>query len=1016
MKQSSHSRKLLGQACFLRFSLAVCFAFSLLQCSGLEHSFAQEEPQELGDTVPYQGLDLVFLVDQSGSMEKNDPYEQRANAIKWVLQFLGIDNLYSRPSAHHRIGIVSFGTEASVDLPITPLRDKPDWNETDWNEKYAELQATAVAKDMTNTDVLKGLELVKQEFDKLADLPAGANSTRGIVILTDGAPYREGWEDDPRYAGTDFYTPYFREISAFIDENLPVAPSSRSTDGYHIWVLGLNATEDAGQASAPGTSWLAQQSNWESVLNPFADVDRVTRIESERNAKIPDDIVRVLDTMMVGGVCNDDASPTDKPSCIIEENFVVPPYVARADFSVFKPQPGSEIAFFKPDGQLLDLSTSEVKVMPTGEVIETIKVENPSPGPWKWQKVDSSAGTATVVFQRLFAQANLLQPTQSQDLFDSVPLSIELRDLSQQRIQELDQYPIAAQARVVLPDGRSENYDLVSQGDGTWQSTQNIALDQPGNYQVYLTGTTRDDSGKQVSLFRNWGTTFAVGNLKPSLVIPAGTAQLYHQVPVEIKLSKADGSDPGMSPQHSILLEAELTAPDGSVTPLEIRTGTAPNTFVTVDPVITQMPGKYAVRAQGTLEFAGQTAQLFDESLIFTVESIVPEITSPTGDQPQNGVTPVQVRVKTNGGGVYVEDPALPWSVQAELHQPDGTLRPPVSLSKVADGLYEAQMSPDTPGDWNVVTSAKVTFPDGSEAVAFEGLSQAFAVYPTTLIHLNVLSPQNDERQRIRDLPRIIPLPESLIGKIKPVQVQAEFQDMAGRPLDLDQITSEPDQVISVDLVEPGRSATNRSITMSVSSDNPNQVVATLPELRTSGTYEVSVSPGSLNREYLPDNLSPINITFERYDPWTVVTYVLLAVEILLAALLLFFVIRAVLVRINPVRGMLEFETVGISSKKSLGTLMLNGYGKNTFTVDSHTISTQLDPQVSEAVAKLRIKNASTRPAKGAVESEFPSASGAAVRLWGWSPEKEQFGDGKEFSDDLTDLLVGDIYVRYRRE
>ncbi|MCS6843332.1 MAG: VWA domain-containing protein, partial [Caldilineales bacterium] len=208
----------------------------------------QETQRDISTTPPYGGIDLVFLVDQSGSMRVNDPYSQRANAIKWVLQYLGIDNLYSRREAIHRVGVVSFGTGAEIDLELVPLRSV---DEIEWNDRYKELEQKVVAKNMVNTDVLEGLRLVKQVFDSASTVSGGAR-TRGIIILTDGAPYREGWQQDPRYAGTNFYTPYFREMGEFIRENFPIAQSPRSTEGYHIWVLGLNAREETGQQAAPG--------------------------------------------------------------------------------------------------------------------------------------------------------------------------------------------------------------------------------------------------------------------------------------------------------------------------------------------------------------------------------------------------------------------------------------------------------------------------------------------------------------------------------------------------------------------------------------------------------------------------------------------------------------------------------------------------------------------------------------------------------------------------------------------
>lgn len=981
-------------------------------------TFRTIDAQEIGSQTEigspsYDGLDLVFLVDQSGSMERNDPHSQRANTIKWVLQYLGIDNLYARQDANHRVGIVSFGTEATTDLPLTSLKTI---DENDWNTLYNDLQSKAIAKDMTNTDVLLGLEEVLRVFETAPPRPPGSTSTKGIIILTDGAPYRDGWQDDPRYAGTNFYTPYFRDIRTFIDENLPRASESRSVDGFHIWVLGLNNTEDSGQTPAPGTSWVDQKAYWDSVVNPFSNVDRVRRIDSDRNAKLPDPVVRVLDTMMVGGVCNDSENPTDKPSCIIEENFIVPPYVARADFSVFKPGPGSEIAFFTPDGQLLDRNGSAVKVTETGEVIETISVENPTPGQWRWQKVDSSAGTATVVFQPLFAQANLVEPSKSQDLFDTVTLNVELRDLSGQRIKELDQYPIVASARVIDPSGQSTSFEMLSQGDGTWQATQSMVLDQPGNYRVSLTGTTKNAAGDEVNLFRNWGTTFSVGNLKPSLASPSGDVPLFHQVPIQINLTKTDGSEPGQDPQRSVIVQADLIDPNGSATPLELEIGSTPNSYQAVEPITIFEPGRYTVRARGTMDFAGNTAHLFDEPLHFRVMAIKPTVSSPSGDQPQNGVSSLTVEIQNDTGSAYVEDPSLPWEITATIQQPDGSTLPPVPLTKVADGRYEAEFSPDTPGHWNVTTAGTIALPDGSENVAFSDLSKTFDVYPTTLVRLNVVSPQNNERQPLRDLPRIFPLPEDVIGQIAPSPVVMEFVDGSGRPLNLAALSSNPDDAVVLQLQEPDRSGVSRPITLGVSSDNPTQLVAAVPDLRAGGEYKLLVVPGDLNREYLPEGTWPLEIVFQRYDRWSTVTYVVLAIEVFVLGLILYMIARSIIVRINPVRGTLELEKVGGTGRSSYGTLPLSGYGKNTFVIKDSKLRTLLEPEAADSLSKLKIKNATERSKSTDEFDTGAGLDGSAIRIWAWSSDKDPIISDEMLANNQSTMLHGNLQIRYHRD
>lgn len=1007
---SGHGRPYVHVRIVLALSLLLSFLLQLQLPATSNAQQGIQQQRDISTTPPYGGIDLVFLVDQSGSMRVNDPYSQRANAIKWVLQYLGIDNLYSRPEAIHRVGVVSFGTGAEIDLELTPLRAE---DESAWNQLYRELEPKVVAKNMANTDVLEGLRLVKKVFEAAPPDQSGKPRTRGIIILTDGAPYREGWQQDPRYAGTNFYTPYFKEMGEFIRENFPIAQSLRSTEGYHIWVLGLNAREEAGQQAAPGTSWVDQENNWERILNPSLDIDRVRRISSDRNAKIPDDIVRVLDTMMVGGVCNDDAAPSDKPSCIVEERFTVPPYVARANFSVFKPTPASQVAFFLPNNSLLDRSAAILEVRETGEVIETVVVENPPPGRWRWQKVDSAAGQATVVFQSLFGQAKLLEPKPNQDLFDTVTLHIALEDLSGQRMTEWPEYPIQVEAKLVQPDGRTFLYELFSQGDGTWRARQSILLDQPGTYKVFLKGLSQDIDGKDVLLFTNWSEEFDAGTLVPRLSQPSGDVPLFHQTPIEISLKKPDGSEPGFSAQYTVKVEGKLATPDGKRIALNLRQQPAANTYY-ADPVISQLPGRHSIELFGSMQVGDKVINLFERSLDFNVDCVRVDMPSPVGDQPQNGTTGIEVSVTNCSGTPYKEDSALPWEVIAQVSGPGAERQ--VVLNRVSDGVYKGQFSPDQPGTWQIVASAHVTTPTGDRHVAFDGVTRQVEVYPTTLVRLNLLSPKPNERQMIRSVPRIPPIPEATLGRPTPMQIRAEVLDLSDRPVSANLLGTSPEKIVRAMLYGPKDLAAGRGVTLTVASGNPALFVAEVPNLRETGTYTLSLAFDSLRREYLPESQQPMKVAFQRSDPFRPVTIGVVAVEAILLAILAFLLVRAILVRINPVKGTLEFEAIGVGNRQSLGAIVLGSYGKNTFVIDENAIKTQLDARVAEVISKLKIKNASAKTSGRSAALDPDLAGGAAIKIWGWGPDKEQFADGQEFSDGMSELLVGDIYVRYRKD
>ena len=69
-------------------------------------------------------IDVVFLIDQSSSMSGssgNDLLEQRKYAVQVAIDLMADIALDSCPGVVHRVGIISYGTTAEVDLPLSEI-------------------------------------------------------------------------------------------------------------------------------------------------------------------------------------------------------------------------------------------------------------------------------------------------------------------------------------------------------------------------------------------------------------------------------------------------------------------------------------------------------------------------------------------------------------------------------------------------------------------------------------------------------------------------------------------------------------------------------------------------------------------------------------------------------------------------------------------------------------------------------------------------------------------------------
>ena len=140
-------------------------------------------------------LDVLFIVDQSSSMSgyggnpASDPTEQRKYAVEAVIDQLTDISLDRCPGIEHRIAVVSFGSEATVDLSFSNINPS---NFEDADQLRELLRRNILAKDMYETHPKLGFEEAKELFD---ELPTSGNNEirkRVIIFITDGIPSGAG--------------------------------------------------------------------------------------------------------------------------------------------------------------------------------------------------------------------------------------------------------------------------------------------------------------------------------------------------------------------------------------------------------------------------------------------------------------------------------------------------------------------------------------------------------------------------------------------------------------------------------------------------------------------------------------------------------------------------------------------------------------------------------------------------------------------------------------------------------
>lgn len=240
--------------------LIIVIAF-LLACSlvfGLGVYLAREAAAQSASPMRY---DILLLIDNSNSMyEKNgqgsDPDFLRIEAARLFLNYLGVDS----GEAVHRLGVIFFGGEAQLVVPLTPLTN---------DNRRAELsQMIDHPSRMTWTNPQAALELAETTFKAAADTSA----QHAVVLLTDGKPE---WNTTPTVAEKQLVIKQLQAVAARFTENgIPIfiiLLQNSATDGDpEITQLYTPLWQQIAAASSPGQFFLARRG--EDLLDIYHNI------------------------------------------------------------------------------------------------------------------------------------------------------------------------------------------------------------------------------------------------------------------------------------------------------------------------------------------------------------------------------------------------------------------------------------------------------------------------------------------------------------------------------------------------------------------------------------------------------------------------------------------------------------------------------------------------------------------------------------------------------------------------
>lgn len=169
-------------------------------------------------------LDVIFIIDQSGSMsdpsKPSDPTKQREKAVEAMANWLTENALDHCKNARHQVGVVSFGNESRIDLPLTEISPKSFDAAVQLQKKLAE---NIHATDMGDTLPMGAFVLAKKMFNESVLRNIGIRK-QIIIMLTDGLIH-DGKGND----GKGYVVPT-QELADYINENFKFDPTLKKRE------------------------------------------------------------------------------------------------------------------------------------------------------------------------------------------------------------------------------------------------------------------------------------------------------------------------------------------------------------------------------------------------------------------------------------------------------------------------------------------------------------------------------------------------------------------------------------------------------------------------------------------------------------------------------------------------------------------------------------------------------------------------------------------------------------------
>lgn len=456
-----------------------------------------------------EGIDLILLIDESGSMggygehpQPNDPHNKRNELLHIILTEI-IESAYK--GNVFRVSVIEFGSrhgaaarwQPQVTLSMFKFQEpKTGESKSDYHQRVsAELAFLKNDRTRGYSDHGKALDLALQEMNKMdkhpVPVPLGqvgqTQRLKVVFLITDGMPYVRSRDGSPLPAGT-----LKREIREIV-RNFPPQKAI-------LFIFGLNAADKYWDDLGYGDYW---------------DLVAATTSDDKQNkgyAQFIDNHIKIIEQVLP--VLSKYTNPPGV-AIIHGDTYDCPPYLKSLEFIVEFPRSFMKVSqvleITQPDGTLLDTANAREQ-----KVNAYIDVPYPMGGVWRFNRKDPDI---RLMIKKMYREVKFLSPLSPVHLQSTHKIKFKAMGPGENNSFVQDPgYPVTATILIETPQNTKDvlNASLVGPNEpGVFVSNTAYRFKQLAPYQVEFEASTVSGTGSPVQVLKSDKVTLQVTESTP---------------------------------------------------------------------------------------------------------------------------------------------------------------------------------------------------------------------------------------------------------------------------------------------------------------------------------------------------------------------------------------------------------------------------------------------------------------------------------------------------------------------